>query len=35
MDITRIDDLIASSEFFEHPVLKEAMAAGRKRRGRE
>jgi 2,3-bisphosphoglycerate-independent phosphoglycerate mutase len=32
MDITRIDDLIASGEFFEHPVLKEAMASGRRRR---
>jgi 2,3-bisphosphoglycerate-independent phosphoglycerate mutase len=29
MDVTRIDMLIASGEFFRHPVLLEAMARGR------
>jgi 2,3-bisphosphoglycerate-independent phosphoglycerate mutase len=31
MDVTRIDDLIASGEFFSHPSLKQAMAHARAR----
>jgi 2,3-bisphosphoglycerate-independent phosphoglycerate mutase len=31
MDITRIDQMIASSEFFAQPLLLEAMERGRKR----
>jgi 2,3-bisphosphoglycerate-independent phosphoglycerate mutase len=31
MDITRIDELIASGEFFRQPLLLEAMARGRAR----
>src|ERR1700732_1842790 len=29
MDITRIDQMIASGEFFRHPVLLESMKHGR------
>ena len=29
MDVTRIDNLIASGEFFQHPVLLEAMKSAR------
>ncbi|HUJ31749.1 MAG TPA: 2,3-bisphosphoglycerate-independent phosphoglycerate mutase [Candidatus Acidoferrum sp.] len=32
MDITRLDQLIASGEFFRQPLLLEAMARGRERR---
>src|SRR5689334_3754916 len=32
MDITRIEQLISSGEFFKHPVLLNAMARGRQRR---
>ena len=32
MDVTRIDRMIASGEFFEHPVLLEAMHRARGRR---
>ena len=31
MDITRVDQLIASGEFFKQPLLLEAMARGRER----
>jgi 2,3-bisphosphoglycerate-independent phosphoglycerate mutase len=31
MDITRVDQLIASGEFFRHPLLVEAMERGRSR----
>jgi 2,3-bisphosphoglycerate-independent phosphoglycerate mutase len=31
MDITRVDQLIASGEFFRHPLLLEAMERGRNR----
>src|SRR5271169_2467869 len=31
MDITRIDQMIASGEFFSHPLLLEAMERGRTR----
>ena len=31
MDITRIDDLISSGDFFRHPLLLDAMARGRER----
>lgn len=31
MDITRVDQLIASGEFFRHPLLLEAMQRGRER----
>jgi 2,3-bisphosphoglycerate-independent phosphoglycerate mutase len=31
MDITRVDQLIASGEFFRHPLLLEAMERGRSR----
>ncbi|HWG58895.1 MAG TPA: 2,3-bisphosphoglycerate-independent phosphoglycerate mutase [Candidatus Acidoferrales bacterium] len=31
MDITRVDQLIASGEFFRHPLLLEAMRRGRER----
>jgi len=31
MDVTRVDDLIASGEFFSNPALKQAMARGRER----
>src|SRR5580658_6195838 len=29
MDITRLDQMIASQEFFRHPLLLEAMKTGR------
>src|SRR2546422_3282239 len=32
MDITRIDQMIASGEFFQHPILLEAMRKARFRR---
>src|SRR5580658_9247749 len=31
MDITRVDQLIASGEFYRHPLLLEAMEKGRAR----
>jgi 2,3-bisphosphoglycerate-independent phosphoglycerate mutase len=31
MDITRVDQLISSGEFFRHPLLLEAMTRGRQR----
>jgi 2,3-bisphosphoglycerate-independent phosphoglycerate mutase len=32
MDITRIDEMIATGEFYKHPLLLEAVSRGRERR---